>query len=384
MKIAVIAMLETGNSANAPLSGPPHFRYIEWVAGIVADSNLEIVKSRQTLDPRLRRFLTWAILLLTAGYTFLDYWEYSRVQHADPESWQLLATGHGIAPAQYRIGVYFTANFLAHLTHLQLRHIFACADFVCTGISLAFLFLMLTRVDVFRRADSRTQWAQAVLGLLLVQLGLSWCLWFQEPETMPSLAILAASALLCSGVLRMDSRVSRWMLAISLLLVALLGSTIRVDAVIAFHAGFLLAALLNKADAMPLGRLWQAATSLLALLLALGTERFLAHTLFPHAVRNVALIQLPVNLHTHNGLLVLLFSLPPWVLTVWLGCRHWERLRGWARGLLIGSLIHFAMFLTFGMSEEVRIFIPFVLALLPVSVPLLLTWFAGDALSLEN
>ena len=216
------------------------------------------------------------------------------------------------------------------------------------------------------------------ISLLLAQLGLGWCLWFQEPETMPSLAVLAASALLCSGGLRLAPN-TRWMIALSLLLVGLLGSTIRVDAVIAFHLGLLLPALFSRASSMPLGKWLQAGTSLLAIALAVAIEHLLAHMLFPSAVRTAALIQLPVNLYAHNGLLVLLCSLPPWGLTVWLGLRNWRGLNGWARGLLIASLVHFAMFMAFGMSEEVRIFIPFVLTLLPLSVPLLMTWFAGDA-----
>jgi hypothetical protein len=349
------------------------------VPGSFPATNLEIAEERRPLDRRLRRFLAWAILLLTAGYTFLDYWEYSREQHADPVSWQLLATGHGIAPAQYRVGVYFTANFFARLTHLQLRHIFAFADFLCVGASLAVLFFLLTRMTWFRKASQQGRWMQALLGLLLVQHGLSWCLWFQEPETMPSLAVLAASALLCSGALRLTGVGSKLLLVVSLLLVAVLGSTIRVDAVIAFHAGFLVAALLSRPGAMPLGKTWQTATSLLAIGLALGLEHWLAHTLFPNAVRNVALIQLPGNLYAHNGLLVLLLSLPPWVLTVWLAIRNWSRMNAWGKGLILGSLVHFVMFMSFGMSEEVRIFIPFVLTLLPLSVPLLMQWFEGEA-----
>ena len=96
-------------------------------------------------------------------------------------------------------------------------------------------------------------------------------------------------------------------------------------------------------------------------------------------MRNVALIQLPTNLHAHNGLMVLLLSLPQWVLTVWLAVRNWSRLTAWGQGLILGSLVHLTMFMTFGMSEEVRIFIPFVLTLLPLSVPLLMQWFEGKA-----
>jgi len=45
--------------------------------------------------------------------------------------------------------------------------------------------------------------------------------------------------------------------------------------------------------------------------------------------------------------------------------------------VLIGSVFHFLMFLTFGMTEEVRIFLPFTLTLIPLSATLLFHWFTG-------
>ena len=286
--------------------------------GFVPEKIPESAIPRRPLDARLSPFLIWAILLLTAAFTFLDYWAYSRVEHADPLSWQQLASGQGIAPAQYRVGVYYTARFFAHLTHLQFRHIFAASDLFCTGFSLAVLFFLLTRSFSFRERGVQTQWAMALLALLLTQFYLGWTLWFQEPETMPSLAILAASSLLCSGFVR----VPRIMLALSLVLVAVLGSTIRVDVVIALHAGLLLAALVTPTSSIPLGKGWQVGVSLVSLAIAGGIEHYLAHTIFPFATRDAALFQLVTNLRACNGSLVLLFSLPPWALTVWLAWKY--------------------------------------------------------------
>jgi hypothetical protein len=41
-------------------------------ASVVCDAGFE---------PALRRFLVWAVFLITGGYTFLDYWNYSRTFH---------------------------------------------------------------------------------------------------------------------------------------------------------------------------------------------------------------------------------------------------------------------------------------------------------------
>jgi hypothetical protein len=330
------------------------------------------------LDRRLKRFLISGILLLTAGYTFLDYWEYSRVQHADPQTWALLVSGRGLAPAQYRIGVYFTANFFAQLTHLQLRHVFAVSDLLYTGLALACIFYPLTRMPWFRRASLPAQWAQALLALLLVQVYLVWTLWFQEPETMPSLAILAVSGLLCSGLIR----VPKPMLAVWLLLLAVLGATIRVDVVLAFYAGMLAACLVSRRDAE--SKTWLVATSVVAIMAALGIERFIAHNLFLSAERSAPLFQLIGNLESVNGVLALLSTMPAWVLTVWLASRSWTALPVWLRGLVLGSVVHFAMFMAFGMSEEVRIFLPFTLTLAPLSAALLYQWLAGEGATLPN
>lgn len=329
------------------------------------------------LERRLSVFLTWAILLLTSGYTSLAYWGYSKVEHEDPLSWQRLTSGHGVVPAQYRIGIYYSAHFLARLGHLQLRHVFAIADCFCLLASLAIGFFLLTRQPAFRHATVSRRWIQVLLGLLLVQIYLPWTLWFQEPETIPSLLILASSALLCSGFLR----VPRFMLAGTLLLFALLGSTIRVDAVVAFHAGMLLACLVSPAASTPLGRGWQIITSLAAIAIAVGIAYYLAHFIFPHNVREVALLQFFDNLHSWSGAMVLLCALPPWVLTIRLAQRQWPQLNGWARGLVAGSLLECAMFLTFGMSEEVRIFLPFALTLLPLSATLLPAWLEGSTVN---
>jgi hypothetical protein len=340
--------------------------------------------SEKRVDRRLKRFLIWSVLLLTAGYTFLDYWEYSRIEHEEPISWAQLAVGQGLAPAQYRIGVFFTANFIAHLTHLHFRHIFAGFDLICCGISLASIFFLLTRSQWFRESTQVGQWGQIFFALLLTQLYLGWTFWFQEPETMPALLVLALSALVCSGHLQ----VPRPMLALSLVLLAVLGATIRADDVVAFQSGMLMACIYvreRKSDDQNEDRAWLQPASLLAIIAAFAVEGFITRRLFPHAERSAPLFQLFANLHAVNGALAILCTIPPWVLTVWLAWRERLMLPLWLIGVTLASVIEFVLFLTFGMSEEVRIFLPFALVLIPLSAVLLYRWFtrepAGDTLA---
>ena len=108
-------------------------------------------------DRALRRFLGWAVFLITGGYTFLDYWNYSRTFHEGGGEWEALLAGRSFAPAQYRIGVVRTADLLARLTHTHLRHMFAVIDFVCLGLSLVLLLWLLGRMEMIpQRGAART------------------------------------------------------------------------------------------------------------------------------------------------------------------------------------------------------------------------------------
>jgi hypothetical protein len=317
----------------------------------------------QRFDPALRRFLGWAVLLISGGYTFLDYWNYSRTFHEGGGEWALLLAGRSFAPAQYRVGVLRTADLLARLTHTHLRHTFAAIDFVSVGISLALLLWLLGRAETFRDRDPIAQWLQASLVLGSCVLYLMWSFWFQKPETQPTLLLLVLSAAAAQWRRRVPA-------AIALIALAAVGATVRADAVIAFHAGFLVACLLPHARSLPLGRATQAIASVLAMAAAIGIEWFIAHRVYPEAPRQVAAFQLFGNIKAWLNYLVMAMAFFPWWITLGLALRRRRTLNGWAVGLLLGSMAHFALYYSFGIAWEVRIFLPFAMALTPLTATL--------------
>jgi hypothetical protein len=314
-------------------------------------------------DSALRRFLVWAVLLITGAYTFLDYWNYSRTFHlGGGGEWEALLAGTSYAPAQYRIGVIRAADLLARLTHTHLRHMFAAIDFVCLGISLALLLWLLGRTEIFRHAARLGRWLQASLALGCFLFYLLWSFWYQKPETHATLLLLVLSA-----------AAAQWRRipgALTLLALAAVGTTMRADAMIAFHAGFLAACLLPQSRSLPLGRATQAVASLLSIVAAVGIEYFIMHHLYPNAPRQVAAFQLLSNLKGWMNYLVVALALFPWWLTLRLAARRWNTLDGWTVGLLLGSLVHFTLFCIFGIAWEVRIFLPFAMTLVPLTVTL--------------
>jgi hypothetical protein len=103
---------------------------------------------------------------------------------------------------------------------------------------------------------------------------------------------------------------------------------------------------------------------------AVGIEYFIMHHLYPNAPRQVAAFQLLSNLKGWMNYLVVALALFPWWLTLRLAARRWTTLDGWTVGLLLGSLVHFALFCIFGIAWEVRIFLPFAMTLVPLTVTL--------------
>ena len=319
-------------------------------------------------DSALRRFLGWAVILITSGYTFLDYWNYSRNFHeGGGGEWDALLAGRSFAPAQYRIGVLRTADLLARLTHTHLRHTFAVIDFVCLGVSLWLLLWLLGRTEIFRSAARLGRWLQASLALGCFLLYLLWSFWYQKPETHATLLLLVLSA-----------AAAQWRRGIpavvALIALAAIGATVRVDALVAFHVGFLVACVLPQSlvqsRSLPLGRAVQAVASVLSIAAAIGVAYFIMHRMYPDAPRQVAAVQLLNNLKLWMNYFVVAAALFPWWITLRLAVRRWRALDGWSLGLVIGSVVHFALFYILGIAWEVRIFLPFAMTLVPLTVTL--------------
>lgn len=320
--------------------------------------------AQSAVDPLLRRTLGWMVVLITCGYTFLDYWNYSRTDHeGGGASWQAALTGHAFAPEQYRIGVLHTADLLARLSHTHLRHMFAAIDFVCLVISLWVLLRLLARMEIFRGAGRMGQWLQASLALGCFLLYLLWTFWYQKPETHATLLLLTLSAAAARWSRRLPA-------ATALIILAAAGATVRADAVLAFHAGFVAACLLPQARSLQLGRRVQMTTSLLAIAAAAGVEYIVMYRIYPGAPREVSAFQLVSNLKEWLNYIVVGLALFPWWATLRFAAHRWKKLDGWSVGLLLGSVVHFVFFCTLGIAWEVRIFLPFAMAVVPLTVTL--------------
>jgi len=305
--------------------------------------------------------------LVVCSAIFSDYWEYSKQYHANPETWMDVLGGTADAPQQYRIGVPWAANLLRH-GPIGLRHGFTSIDLVGAAFAVFVLFSLFERSRLYGAAEERTRWFGAACFVFLAQYYLAWTTWYQRPETMPSMAVLAATLWLMTA--HHAPRRSRWMAAPvpGMLALAVLQGFIRPDVIIALHLGVLLVCLKGAGGGFALRRGTQAATSVAAILIAGGIQYYLMHVVYSHAgYGTTPVFQLLLNAtHPLRWIPFALFVLP-WLWLMTTVVRGRGRVKAPDAALLAGSAIYVCLWLIVGSMDEVRIFLPFAMALAPLT-----------------
>jgi hypothetical protein len=319
-------------------------------------------------------------IVLSTGY--LDYWAYSQAFYKEPNIWMDVASGTASAPSQYRIGVIDTAYFLARHLHVGMRHTLALLDVISGMIAVFALFLVLQRSAVYRKASVTAQWFGAASFVVLVQFYFAWLLWYQRPETLPTAAILAMAVLLVAGRPSGSARVSAIGTAgrvLGLLLLAVAQGFVRADVAFALHLGILLVCLTSAGKGFALPRGLQAGTSLLAMLLALGIQYYLMKRVYPQATYgDTQVVQLFFNLKSPSAYApFLLFLLPSaWTAAMLRGRRY--QVESWGVGTFTAAVVFLGMWVVVGKIAEVRIFLPFALALAPLTAELAMQRFVAE------
>lgn len=322
---------------------------------------MEIRPDAECASRSLRRYTFWITLLLVAAFTFLDYWGYSTAHRTDPQGIELLASGKGEAPAQYRVAVIYTAKYLGRLVHghLAFRHFFAIFDFIASLCSLLLIRALLFRTRAFCSATRISQMLRAMIVLGLSAYYLTWSMWYQRPETWTSVLYVALSFYLISAVR------SPAVVFSGLVVLAAVQGFVRSDVAILFHFGLFLYVLVRGADGFSVRRWVLLGASCLSGLISTTILWILIHHIFPHATYgNTKVFQLPANL-TPNQFVPFLIFFTPTLYTYVRGKVPGAAGRGPEQTLLLASGFYLASWVLVGLIQEVRIFVPFAFALMP-------------------
>jgi hypothetical protein len=334
-------------------------------------------------SPKRVAVVALSIIVLSSG--FLDYWAYSQAFYREPSIWLDVVSGTAKAPDQYRIGVIDTAYFLARHLHLGMRHTLTLLDMIAAFIAVFALLLVLQRTTVYQKAGVAARWFGTACFIVLVQFYLAWLLWYQRPETLPSAAILALALLLLAVKLPLPEGARTSGTVVGFLLLAVAQGFVRADVAFALHLGILLTCLTPTGKGFALRRGVQAGTSLVAMLLALGIQYDLMKRVYPLAnYGDTKVFQLLLNLKTVPGYFPFLLFLSALGWTAVMLTRMRYQAGSAEIGVFTAATIFIGMWVMVGKIAEVRIFLPFALALAPLTVELAMQRFLPDVDGLDT
>lgn len=335
-------------------------------------------KAAETMrSPRKAARVLLAFVLYST--VFLDRWEYSKASQGNPDAWMDVIRGTAGAPQQYRIGVEWAADLLRRHAHLALRHGFVLIDAISAVVAAYLLFSLFERTSTYREASQSARWFGAAAFIFLLQYYFAWIAWYQRPETLASTAVLAATLWLVSVPLPFSRGVSLVIAPIAMLVLAGVQGFIRPDVIFAVHLGVFLVCLTRAGNGFSISRGAQALTSVLAVLISGSIQYYLMHVKYPHAsYGSTPVIELVLNfVRPVRWIPFIPFMLPTaWMMTMLVRRRATADTPGLA--LVTGSAVYVAMWFLVGCIDEVRIFLPHALALIPLTCACAMRLFVGE------
>ena len=319
---------------------------------------------------------TARVLLLTfaLGLCDLTYWQYSYVDRVNPGYWKNFIDGVELAPEQYRIGVKLAAWWMVQHFGWGFRHGFALIDVVSSLAAVFLLYDLLQRRAAVRAASVEVQWFASAAFIALTCFYLVWVGSYFRPETLPNSGAAAIMLWLWASWDRIAAKkLGQAWVAIALVAASALQGWIRADLACVLNAGIFIGYLVRQRTGRVQHAGWKLAVSLLCAVIAGGTQLYIMWVKYPHASYG----PIPVLMIRHDLQQPLTF--PPFFCFMlpiaWTYFRLWhDRNRRSGEdtdlGLVIGSMLYVIFWLVLGKLDEVRIFIPFALALMPLTVEL--------------
>ncbi len=318
-----------------------------------------------------KRAVRWIFLALLCSICFLDYWGYSAEFHKNPGGNMDIVAGQAAAPQQYRVLIVRTAWLLLQHTPIAFRYSFALFDLLAGAAAGLILLKLIERSAAFRRAGSAGRWFGYAAFLFLFAYYLLWLQWYQRPETLPTTCFVAAMLFLLSW--RTSKAINLLAIACLTLLVSFLQALTRADVAVCFYVGVFLYAALNRGAAMPASRLFNICLSAVASALAAGTQWLLMHRVYPHATYgDTPVVQLRMNLLEPLRIAAFVLFTAPVFYTLLAAVRRRDVYEPAMMALCVSTALFLSLWIVLGKIDEVRIFIPFAVALIPLTVSQLL------------
>lgn len=323
---------------------------------------------RKFMDAGTRRERNFVLLflglasLVLAHFVYVAWFNYAAFAPAADPKHDLFA-GTDYAPNQYRLAMPYLAAFFDHVFHVTRNAAtFAIFDFLAAYGAMYLLYLRLVGGQWVAGIDHRSRLLVVGFFLAALQFPLAWVVAWQRPETLPTAAYVAGCLLLIS---RFKEQSWGW---IAFFVLTLWQSFVRTDVPVVLGIAMILVGLFSRSQGMQRRRWKLAGCGVVVFGIASATQVYLQFFLFPHAVYppDTAVFMLPANFSTHN-LSIFAIALAPCAALLLLIPKVATKLDEVDWITLLASLLYLPLWFTVGVVSEVRIFVPFFLALCPVA-----------------
>jgi hypothetical protein len=308
------------------------------------------------------------LVCLILSVCFLNYWQYSRAfQTEGPDQYTRLINGTADAPQQYRILVVRAAWFVHKHSPLGMRHAFCAFDTLAALLAGWILLVLLEHSAAFRRRGLTEQCLAYALFLFLFAYYLIWLDWYQRPETLPTTCFLTLMvALLCW---KPTTSASFAVISAGTLVLVLLQALTRADVAFCFYAGVFIYVCLNKDNPLPGPRFYYGGLAAIAAISAVAIQLLMSKHIYPHATYgDTAVFQLKKNLVDPFSVSPFILFMVPAAWTCWFTLRKRPSTEAPWLALLLGASVFLPLWMVVGRIQEVRIFLPFAVALIPLTV----------------
>ncbi len=305
------------------------------------------------------------LAMFLVGLCSRGYGNYNQELKAGGTEWRSVAAGTASAPEQYRVGVVMSAVWVSEYTGLRLSQVFGVFDLGLGLLGVLLLYRLLERGRVYREATVAMQWFGAAAFVALALYALDWTSWYARVTTLPTVGLTAAMVWLW----RVRGRV--WVSAGAFLVVCAAQAFVRADVVAMLCVGLFVASLMRRVPEAGMSRAVALGVSAAGAAIAAGVQVYLMKVQYPQASYG----RVPVLMLRHDWWRVtewaalLIFTAP----VLWTAVQVWRR-RAVAVdagvGVLLGALGYLLLWIVVGRLDEVRIFLPMSLAVLPLTVEL--------------
>jgi hypothetical protein len=316
----------------------------------------------------------WLLILFLVGLCSRGYGFYNQTLKSDPGTWTSVLEGTADAPEQYRVGVVFAANWMTHLLPLRLSQAFGSLDLLGSIVAVLLLHSLLLRSRIYRHASLPLQWFGSAAFVALTFYLLDWSDWYRRVTTLPTAYLVVLMLWLWTPPAEGAAPRSRWVSALGFFFVVIAQAFVRADVALLVCIGVLLACVLPKcAQQLSLPRGPAALVSAVTAASVLAVQIYLMRVRYPHA--------------TYGGVPVFMLAHDYWRITDWASCliflapflwtltqairQRWA-CEGADLAFLIAAAGYACLWVSLGRLDEVRIFLPFALALTPLTVQLLM------------